>query len=488
MDTARITQLLGNELAQNDENFSLYAIKRDDLMARLVDRTQRYIIINAPRGSGKSGLLLKLDENLKLASKTQNIVITKYLIDIDLDLPEFSLEQWIQFWRRKILVWLVEEVGVRISAAEERWQVIAAQFAEICGRRGDRLAPEDFKPEDVPTAMLELIIARSGYKFHLLLDEMDDNFQESLVIRDRLAGLLQACKSVLRVPDIHVRLTIRPHIMTILQTHYDHVQQLRSIELGLTWRPGQLKEILARRIAHFDQVVDAEQFLLEFEDDDNTDSGPNPLLRRYFDDFDMSLEENSRSRFRALHTLSLGRPRWMLEFCALALQNAPKEKAGSIEYKKAMHTFGSNRMKFLAGEHYFHSPDLQAYMNGLASKRKIRFSGSTNLRKAIEQSILGIQPVSKREPGDPILDETLEIARLLYMVEFIRARQKGRTPRDYRFITYAERPSLLASWSVEPTIVWEIHPTFCRALNIVDNETFKTGDAVRIFGEPKSEP
>ncbi len=82
MEVSRINQLLGDEFAQNDENFRLYAINRDDLLGRLIDPKQHYVIINAPRGSGKSGLLLKLEEALRIASPTRNVVVTKYLLDL----------------------------------------------------------------------------------------------------------------------------------------------------------------------------------------------------------------------------------------------------------------------------------------------------------------------------------------------------------------------------------------------------------------------
>ncbi len=485
MDELRIRQLLGSELAQDDPHFEVYAIDREDLLATLGDPERRFVIINAPRGCGKSGLLLKHRKNLELASPTSNVVIRKFLKNLHYPSTVAGLEGAIQFWKRQLLEWMVEEIGRRIQIPMNEDEATAVEFVERAGYRHRPKVAGDATRLEVPDAALEAIVVNSALRFWILLDEMDDHFDGTLYIRHRLGGLLAACKDMLDLRQVWFRVTVRPHIMTLLKTHYDHVQQLRQYEMGLTWKADQLKKILARRIAFFEQNYETGQMdLLTSPMSTDSEGSTNTIISRHFADFDMSLSAGSKSRYRAFHTVSLGRPRWMLEFCALALSMTPKERVGSIEYKKAMDVFGNNRIQFLAGEHRYYAPQLEALINGLSGARKTIFKTSTAFRMAIEEFVLHVEPMQRRKPDDPVVEQALEIARLLFMVEFIRARQGD--GRNYRFFSYVDRPSLLASWNTEANISWELHPTFARGLQIVDNNTFRVGDQVRVFGERAS--
>lgn len=49
-----IRELLGSDMAQRDPRFLDYCIERQDLLKTLVDPSERLVILNAPRGSGKA--------------------------------------------------------------------------------------------------------------------------------------------------------------------------------------------------------------------------------------------------------------------------------------------------------------------------------------------------------------------------------------------------------------------------------------------------
>ena len=71
-----IKKLLGSDLAQNDKNFLSYAIERKEILDELADPDNYLVILNAPRGSGKSGLILSTESFLKEYSK-RNVIIKK---------------------------------------------------------------------------------------------------------------------------------------------------------------------------------------------------------------------------------------------------------------------------------------------------------------------------------------------------------------------------------------------------------------------------
>ncbi len=484
MKDFQIRQMLGGEYAQLDRNFHRYAIVRDDLLRSLSDKDRSCIIINAPRGSGKSGLLITHSDAVRLSSPTRNIVVTRYWMDVKYPDKLVTLEQAIGFWRRQLLEWMMIEIGTRIDLPKTEDEVIAVEFAERAKRKSKlpSAKPSVVDLDTIPDEALVAIIEEAPFEFWLLLDEMDDHFSTDTRTTNRIAGLLEACKVRAQMPNVYIRLAIRPHVMTYLRTRFDHIQQLRSSEMSLTWKTKQLKQILAKRINFFEERNGLQQFdLIEENPELDDPKGVTKAIARYFGDFDMKFADTHVSDYRAFHTVSLGRPRWMLEFCALALEQAAGTFAGNPEFKKAMHIFGSNRIQFLAGEHRTLVPELEAIVNGLAGERTIVFHSSRKLEKAIQHHILGLSEEQLLKPDRASIERSLEIAQVLFMLEIIRARQGDK--RNYRLITYVERPSLLASWNTEPNIRWEIHPTFQRALNLVDNQTYRVGADIRTFGE-----
>lgn len=483
MDEERIRQLLGSEFAQDDPHFDNYSVRRDDLLRTLANTERKLVVINAPRGSGKSGLLIKHAKALMVADTTLNIVIRKYMQDLEYPTVVDGMEGAVRFWKRQFLEWMVVEIGARIDVPVDEHQAIAVEFAERAGRRVRPATAVQSNRTQCVDAVLQEIVDHSAHTFWLLLDEMDDLFDSSDYKKHRLAALLYAAKAMHRMHNVLFRITIRPHIMTILRTEYDHVQQLRENELPISWQPKEIKKILAHRILFAEHANGGRQLDWLTPESDDTVIG---AIKRHFDDFDMKFSEGRSRNYFALWTVSLGRPRWMLEFCALALKQSDGDRAGPVEYQKAMHQFGNNRIQFLTGEHKFHAPELSAAINSLAGAGAMIFKTSSALRMAIERHVLGQTPTPHRAPKDPIGVEALEIAKLLFMVEFIRAREGS--AKNYRFYSYSQRPSLLDSWSHAPKISWTIHPTFGRALNIIDNQTYSVGDEVRVFGGARNTP
>jgi hypothetical protein len=281
--------------------------------------------------------------------------------------------------------------------------------------------------------------------------------------------------------------------MTILRKTHDIVQKFRSSEVPIYWNESQLEEILARRISVFEGASEAQQLslaLVPHYKPANSEIRRN-LIGKYFEDFDTSFAAGKISNFRALYTLSFYRPRWLIEYCSLALELASGDFASRTDLKLALERYGSNRVQFLCGEHHYHVPRLEAIINQVLSARKMNLGTSEEFRELLIEKVVktGIVSVGGGAgEGDHDLSArqeqaALDVANSLYMIEFIRARQSAGGRDDHRFYRFQDLPSLLASWSSAPRITWQLHPTFSRSLNIEDSGVYRVEGEVREFGK-----
>lgn len=508
MDDEQILRLLGPAQAQSDRRFLSYAVPRDKLLARLKNLERNFLIINAARGCGKSGLLITLQNHIEHRFPGRNIVIKKF--DTDAPVPETVLDYHSSFnyWKNLILGWIVGEIGAQIESSDDPDQVSAATYAESIGRKEVheilRRLRVDQKPENrvrfdhtLTDEYLSRLVDKAQCRFWILMDEFDDAYVDNERMANKLAGLLKAAKHISSIhPDLLVRITIRPHIMTSLERTVDMVQTMRTEEVEIKWSEEELLQVLENRIDRFEGPSD-DQFELTFEKPKirpkEQKKSQYEKISKYFHPFDGSFDEKKETDFRAICTFSLYRPRWMLEFCQLALGFAEGGRAKVEDFRKALYEFSSNRIIYLAGEHKYHIPDLEKIANLFSSIRKEKFRSSDELKQAIFDNIIRKGVRSNRIKDltnleyDPIADDVaLEIAQDLYVTEILRAKQQ--LGRKYRFFTYTDRPSLLSSWNFDRTVSWHIHPTFLRSFHIKETGVYRAGGSLTGFGEKKNAP
>lgn len=507
MERHDLKRLLGPDMAQDDRFYTKYSVERPKLLKLLRSDAEGFLIVNAPRGSGKSGLIIDHRADVKRLNAKSSRVITKYYSDIVLpDENDLSINQYLNYWKNQMLGWIGDEIGKSIGFATH-----ADELDVIDHARGRGVVEEGtvsallkrVKFNQIPIELtsfdpnlkgdqIKRLIDRSKLKFWILLDEMDDHYTNSYSSNNALVGLIQACNFISNIsPRVMVRMTIRPHIMTILRNNFDIIQKFKSNEVKISWSPDEFIKILSQRINFFER--ETKEFDLDLFSEpqqrniDAQRKRERDNVGRYFADFDLSFSAEKVSRYRALHTIALRRPRWLIEFCRLALSESESSYADIPEFKKAMYEYGSNRIQFLSGEHKFHMPELPTILGRLASLRKLRFGRSERLRDTIIEEIIdrGLDGGATEDASILQKEErALKVAQDLFMVDFIRARQSlgGRGGR-HRFFDFNDRPSLLESWADDKTIQWEVHPTFSRGFNLEDTNAYRAGDEVKLFGD-----
>lgn len=503
MELQLIKRLVGAELAQDDANFTKYAVKDENLLNLLRNPDHRFTIINATRGSGKSGLLICHERDVIEKFPRQHLVIKKFQSDVRIPADVADFQSALEFWKNTIRGWIVSEIGIKLEVPVDPDLVAAVNYAEEIGRREITLAAGRLRKREPGlgeglSALTDDFVCRllekTGTTVWLLFDEMDDYYDSSARFKERLIGLLKASKHFAKTHrNIRMRITIRPHILTTLARTSDVGQTFRGDVVNLSWNETQLMRLLARRIEIFDGVNGLQLSIFDKTDPHKAELETlKKTIGRYFDSFDAALIAGRGTDYRALATFSLYRPRWMIELCHLALESAQGDKATVKDFKKAMAAYGRNRVVFLAGEHERHFPDFEAVVNQIAAGREWRFGSSSLLKEMLIRTIVrsGLRPPAPGGAEDLHRREenaALVVAQELYMVEFLRARQHAGGKRNHhRFYTYTERPSLLSSWADGAQISWEIHPTFTRSLNMIESETFAVGDEYRLFSDKKT--
>jgi hypothetical protein len=506
MKKSKITlrKIFGSEMAQHDPFFTEYSLTRNDLIEDLMAEENDLLVINAARGSGKSGLLLEFEESLRKSNKGY-VVFKKYYADMVFPKNAISVSKGIDFWKNYILGLIVSSFGADKSFAISDDDMASVEFAEYIGEKplnvvsailkrikfkGSLIEKCQFDP-NLNINTLSRIVASSKHTYWILFDEMDDIYDNNDDI-NILIGLLQASSYIAsRFANVRMRLTIRPHIMTFLRTSNGTIQKLSECEMKISWNKDQLRSILAKRLDFYERNNSSiEQGFLKLESRTTSNDRleqETSLIASHFDDFDMSFQPERKSNYRAFGTLCFYRPRWMIEFCKEVAAVTPEGKVSSLfHYKKAFVPFGNRRIQFITGEFSKIYPYIQVAMTAMVGARQAGFGKTKKLRSTIINRIIKTGIVDAEEEHHA--QKALEIAQALYKVEFLRGKERIAGGGDYhRFYYYTDRPDLLSSWGHEPQIVWEIHPTFVRAFNISDSGAYIISDEVKLAGKKNKE-
>lgn len=499
MSRVTLRKIFGSEMAQEDPNFLSYAMPRKDYLDPLSDEENRIIILNAARGSGKSGLLISLSNILE--QKADTTIIKRDYRDMVFPSGNLPVNDAINYWKNTLLAQIVAQIGQEKGWAFFDDDIYAVELAENLGVKKKNvltsvLSRLKFKGSPVERCefdgnlsidQLSRVIRASSTNFWLLLDEMDDIYDNGDEL-NLLIGLLQTVGYLaVRLPNIWIRLTIRPHILTSLRVTNGTIQKLNEYEFSLSWKKEQLKEVIARRLDFYQRKNSNEnQLTLSLsptEQRRDFSSEQINLISTYFEDFDMSFSEDSTSNYRAFATLCFYRPRWLVEFCKETRGITDEGKRSTLyHYKRAFVPFGNRRIQFIAGEFSKTIPYIEAAMNTLISVGVGGFGKSKKFRSVIINQIIktGVVKADSNEHHRI----ALEIAKNLYMTEFIRAKERiGGSGGYHRFYYFVDRPDLLSSWQQKESILWEIHPTFQRAFNLVDSQAYKVSEEVKLVGK-----
>lgn len=269
----------GDDSAERDSHLLSYFIDTESYQ-RLLKKEK--FIVTGRKGSGKSALRKKLEEEFASEGNTYVINIAPKYTSIRDILNEKSLTEsfgedifFQHSWLRQIMLDCLCKIGHSakgkyapnsLSFARDVSQKlnrtskdIVENIAEILGKiklkvenlgeLGLQLEKELRNVADVEALEHHIAeLANGGAKFVVMIDDLDLGWDNSRISNNLLLGLLAATSHIKALSEnIHVLIFLREDVYSILMEHTQHSDKYRNIE-RIRWDKNQLISLLEERI------------------------------------------------------------------------------------------------------------------------------------------------------------------------------------------------------------------------------------------------
>jgi hypothetical protein len=477
--------LFGNQAAEDEDDdvFQAYALHRDEVDA-FSDPLRRLCFVRAYKGEGKSALL-RLASN-RIRSGGQSLVIEGPVTAFSPSLDRDELDEWIRGWKAALFDRIAHAIGEAIGFAWTDDAMALVEHAEKAGFRSrglvsaifDRLKPKaslggaavQLSSEKLGVSNAEALIQRWASRadsIWIVVDDVDQNFENNTRHRARVAGFFVACRHIVNaVPEIRVRAAVRPNVWTTIKLHYEPLSHIEQYVTDLRWDVDSMRRLLAKRVeGYLRRTAQWDDYVSELPTD--TRQRDKELIGLVFED-PMDWGSGARSPYVILHTLSKHRPRWLIELCTLASSAAARANHARVAKSDVMQQlddFGRRRIQDTVAEFRSQCPDMEELIT--AFQGEIEEYATDELITLIERKIRShMKPQIVGIPGEA---SSLNIAAFLFEIGVLFARRDN-ADGSYEHINYADRPSLLrARTNIDSGLRWEVHPVFRQALEMRDS-------------------
>lgn len=152
--------------------------------------------------------------------------------------------------------------------------------------------------------------SEKGAEIWLLLDDLDNNFENTPIQRAKIASAFTACRQVANlIPEFRFRVTVRPNIWATIKQHHETLSHVEQYVRPLSWSIADFYELLAKRVeAHLQRTGAWPRLHKTLYP--TPDKRHSQLVAMVFDDPMPWGRDQSRSPTTILYTLSRRRPRW----------------------------------------------------------------------------------------------------------------------------------------------------------------------------------
>ncbi|MBL9114203.1 MAG: hypothetical protein JNJ83_04290 [Verrucomicrobiaceae bacterium] len=443
----------------------------------LMNTKKPFVVLKAPKGSGKTALLILADDLLKKSG--DNLSILKFDSEIAPSTSEPDLSQWVRQWKKNILQAIGRELAKEYFYAGNADSISLVEDAEIDGLKPRNLVgflmdrikvklanfeTKDAKPLDTQEAVKRKLSNEDRHVW-VWIDEVDSQFSGSERDIHKVAGMLLAARELSGcIPNLLIRTTIKPSVFGMLETRVAAISNFRDDHVfDLTWTAHELGMVLAFRIrAHMSRRDVLSELLADksFKDDEALRDW---FLLQVFEPKGFDLGQGSRPPHEILALLTSRRPRWLVELCKMTakMRGKSKERIKFDDIQNALWKYGQNRIKDFAAEYYHQCTQIAAIISRFEGSSG-KFTDFHNLIDFINKEVLSALKISI--VGLPETVRAIEIAQLLYQIDFISAKPIN----DKKHVHYDERPDLLtvAPPSRGNIYEWVIQPGFRQVLSI----------------------
>ncbi len=484
--------LFGNDAAdlEQRELFLSYAVERKELRD-LQDPNHAIQVIRAYKGEGKSALLRLLANRLE-ASLTDELIITALGPDHSPVVSDSDSDLWTREWKKSLLKLVANEIGTRIGVAFTDDAISLVEEAEANGFKQRSFVSaivDRLKSKAVPVertrlqpASHEQLVRRylNGRPLiWIIVDDIDQNFQNTERWRVKLGAFFTACRQIVGViPELRIRTAVRPNVWAIIKREFESLSHIEQYIHDLSWNADQFRELLAARAKSYLKRTDQWEITRKALPYEKTFRELELIAKMFDGPMPWGGADRTRPPHIVLWTLTAHRPRWLIELCKEAGRAAQKRGAGKINFddiKAELNVFGRKRIEDTEAEFKSQCPQI-AELLGAFSRQPDIYS-TDELLKTIHNRI--IQAVNPTLIGNAGKASDLDVAHFLFQIGFLAGRRDYGENRGYDHVIYRDNPSLLRSrTNIDDGLRWEINPVFREVLNlrpVADKRHTKSG-------------
>ena len=378
--------LFGNEVAEDEkaEVFISYAYERREIES-FCDQNIPIQIVRGYKGEGKSALIRLAKVKISESQQEQIIIdTTGPAISPNSDSDNFDC--WVKEWKKNIFNAIASEIGSTIGFAWNDDSISLVEIAEKNGFRSknfvsmivDRLKSNAIPIEYIKKELIssEKLVQRWSKKcpnIWFFVDDIDRNFDGGRRDSIKIAAFFDAVRAISKEIDtICFRCSIRPNTFIQLKRRFEGLSHVGQYITDLSWNEQDFLLLLGRRIEGYLRRTNQEKELLVFSKTENDRA--RELIKLVFES---PIKWGGDEKYRPIHvplfTLSMHRPRWLIELCRVSAVNASRKEHKTIlssDLFDELGEFGERRLHDTVAEFSPQCPQINEILDAFRSQEE----------------------------------------------------------------------------------------------------------------------
>lgn len=480
MDNLLNTIDFGNEAADDisPDKLATFFVEQQ-LFTPFRDPQHAVLLATAKKGVGKSALLKWVeasvpsmvdDTALVISIKGSDLVRSVFKLTNELTSPN----DFIRDWMVRLCSLINRRIGAELSFAFNDDSITMVEASEIDGFRSKniltalterlrKLIPIIETSRPLPGNDVELLKRYEGRSVWILIDDLDATYQRTQRENLELSTFFSACRYLVSlISGLHVRITMRTDVWAMIRRYDESLDKFEQYVREITWNPVDFRSLLYKRIR---QQMDYLGYHAPTAPAYTTaEENEEYLINQVFDKR-MQWGDYEQRVYRVIYTLAYGRPRWAIQLCKLAQENAVnggRNRISRTDIDAVWGEYGQKRIADLISEHRHQCSEIEELI--VAFRGGIRHMTRDELLDRITRHITNhMTPIIEGRPAK----DSLDIAHFLFRLGFIHARSNHTDSEGCEHYFFEDMPDFLSTRTdTDFGVQWEIHPCYREALDI----------------------
>lgn len=442
-----------------------------------LDHSFKLLLATGKKGVGKSSLTQWA--SYKLPKRRRDILVVK-VRGAELSGVKTSTKKleepndYIQDWMSRICTLVNRELAKNIGLALSDDSITLVEAAEIEGykqrnlvrslaQRFEKAIPKIHADPQLVANEIEILKRVRNRPVWFLVDDLDATFQNTTKERVALSTFFTACRYLCTdLESFNARVTMRTDVWPVIRRSDEALDKVDQYVRELKWTEEEYRKLLARRVRYElsrlkVQIPSTPSHFHELDKDLDA-------LKEIFVPRVAWGEQKEVQTHRVIYTLSYGRPRWAIQLCKLAQQDAIRKRQTYINkdnIDNVWGTYGAKRISDIVAEHKHQAPQIEELINSFRGAPRI-FSRDELFTWINNRVLNHLYPFIE---GSKITTNR-EVAHFLYKIGFLQARSQERSG-NYEHYDFDVMPDFLTSRTNDDfSVLWEIHPSYRESLDI----------------------